>query len=100
MAHPLFFGDMTVRHFILALALGSFAFPAAGQNSNDKSNNPLADDEVENSRVICKKQDVTGSFVKRRKVCRTKAEWDRLAQHSQSEANEYADHGRGGSRGN
>lgn len=52
------------------------------------------------SKVICKKQEVTGSFVRSRKVCRTKAEWNRITQDMQRQVQEYTDHGRGGSRGN
>lgn len=48
---------------------------------------------------ICRTQEVTGSFVKKRKVCRTKREWQRLAEDHRSQAQDYVDHGRGGSNG-
>ncbi|TCD06228.1 hypothetical protein EYB45_00325 [Erythrobacteraceae bacterium CFH 75059] len=49
---------------------------------------------------ICRVQDVTGSHVRKRKVCRTAAEWRRLADDHRAQAQEYVEHGRGGSRGN
>lgn len=76
--------------------------PSIAQENDASAVPPPAEAEAKEnaSKVICKKQDVTGSFVKRRKVCRTAAEWNKIAQHSKTEANDYADHGRGGSRGN
>lgn len=49
---------------------------------------------------ICRVQEVTGSHVRKRKVCRTAAEWRRLSEDHRGQAQEYVDHGRGGSRGN
>ncbi|WP_228243008.1 hypothetical protein [Porphyrobacter sp. GA68] len=49
---------------------------------------------------ICRVQEVTGSHVRKRKVCRTAAEWRRLSDDHRGQAQEYVDHGRGGSNGN
>lgn len=52
-----------------------------------------------NGKMICKREATTGSFVKSRKVCRSLAEWNRLAEFTRNEMREYVDHGRGGSNG-
>ena len=39
-------------------------------------------------RVICRKDDVTGSRVRKQKTCLTQREWDRLAKRGQSVAEE------------
>jgi hypothetical protein len=39
-------------------------------------------------RVICRKDDVTGSRVRKQKTCRTQREWDRLSKRGGSVADE------------
>lgn len=47
------------------------------------------------AKVICKKHVETGSFVKARKVCRTRAEWTRVTEFQRDEARDNADRNRG-----
>ncbi len=89
-----------------AMALIAIASPAFAQDatapSNDtvQSNGAGSDDPTSDAKMICKMQEVTGSFARTRKVCRTKAEWNRMVQDMQTQVRDYVDHGRGGSRGN
>lgn len=46
----------------------------AATTSSDSATGTVAKDPQ--NRVICKKEDQTGSFVRKRKVCLTKKEWE------------------------
>lgn len=75
--------------------------PVAGLANNPQNTRADAGNETPvEPKLICKKEEVTGSFVRSRKVCRTKAEWQRLAEDTRQQVGDYIQHGRGGSRGN
>lgn len=46
-------------------------------------------------KMICKKQVETGSLVKSRKVCRTRAQWTRITEFQRDEARDNQDRNRG-----
>ncbi len=93
------------------LSLTPFAVPASVVPNPDQALR-LTDPKPEENSVpatkkklslddkVCKKESVTGSFVKSRKVCMTRREWEQLSQNHKQQAEEYIDHGRGGSNGN
>lgn len=87
----------------VGLGIGSAALaqpsatPTPAANAAPPAVDPAAPSDPQAK--ICRTQEVTGSFVKKRKVCRTKAEWRRLADDHRSQAQDYVDHGRGGSNG-
>lgn len=77
--------------------------PAAGQAlPQDQVVDPklVVTEADKRDRRICRVQQTTGSFVRTRKVCRTEVEWERLSRDHRDQMQEYAEHGRGGSRGN
>lgn len=93
--------------YALSLVTGLLAFCAAPASSQDvqaavpvETSPPVQKASAEDSEMVCRRQDVTGSFVQKRKVCRTRAEWRRLAEDHRAQAQEYVEHGRGGSNGN
>ncbi len=47
------------------------------------------------AKLICRQHVETGSFVKTRKVCRTRAEWTRVTEFQRDEARDNADRNRG-----
>jgi predicted transglutaminase-like cysteine proteinase len=59
-----------------ALALSAGIAPAMAQPSAARADSAPADDS---ERRICRRSAETGSLVRRRRECRTQAEWDRLA---------------------
>jgi hypothetical protein len=58
--------------------------PAAAARSDDP-------DQV----VRCRRLEVTGSLVRRVRVCKTIAEWRRMANQGEGEARDYVDFNRG-----
>lgn len=92
------------------LAIGLFVLcsaPALSQDTQPEAAADLAPSiasspaaPADDYKMVCRRQDVTGSFVQKRKVCRTRAEWRRLADDHRAQAQDYVDHGRGGSNGN
>jgi hypothetical protein len=50
--------------------------------------------------VICKKFEVTGSLVKKRRVCHTRAEWAKINDRDQAAARQFVDDNRGRPPGN
>lgn len=70
--------------FMLALLLSATA-PAP----------TLAVSADEPPKVICKKHVVSGSYVKKRRVCWTRAEWNRITEYQRDEARDLVDRSRG-----
>ncbi len=90
--------------FLSAIAVVSLASPSLAQDPRTAGETSQANDGTPNdasgdAKMICKKQEVTGSLARSRKVCRTKAEWNRISQDMQSQMRDYVDHGRGGTNG-
>ena len=71
-----------MAHFIMAfLLLGSSTeAPPAAPPANP---------------MICKKFDETGSLARKRKVCKTKAEWSKSTSELQTEMNRFVEERRG-----
>jgi hypothetical protein len=89
-----------MRHFILAIALTASvsALPAF---ASDGTNKPAAADP--NQEIKCRKVEVTGSLVKKGKVCKTVAEWKVIQDNGNRTARAIAESGNicsGGSCGN
>jgi hypothetical protein len=63
-----------LMRFVPLLALLAFAAPAAAQDSQPASTPPKKE------KKICKAVAVTGSILGGKRECRTKAEWDSMAQ--------------------
>jgi hypothetical protein len=82
-----FLGAMTAAAFADPgpVADGSTAAPAAGaQNSATASAVTVADP----NKVVCRREQVTGSNMFDH-ICKTKAEWARLAEEHQRETDDY-----------
>lgn len=60
----------------IVAALASVAVPASGQDKSaaQKGSTARAD------RLICRATEETGSLVRRRRQCFTRAQWDRIAE--------------------
>lgn len=46
-------------------------------------------------KVICKTHVVSGSFLRKRRVCWTRAEWNRITEYQRDEARDLVDRSRG-----
>jgi hypothetical protein len=70
---------------LLVCALTLAGLPAAAA-SPAANNAGLSKDDP--NYVKCRKLDVTGSLVRKTRVCKTNAEWSRLAQQGSADADE------------
>lgn len=70
---------------LLALLLSSAAAPVP---------TPTAD-TGDSAKVICKRHGVSGSFIKMRRTCWTRAEWNRITEFQRDEARDLVDRSRG-----
>ncbi|GEM_PF-3856164 len=55
----------------------------------------IAADEVKTAaadKLICKSYDTTGSLIKKTRICRTKAEWDKAALDAEAEGERLNQH--------
>jgi uncharacterized lipoprotein YmbA len=50
-----------------------------------------SEEEKDGSRIICRRVEVTGSLVKRGRVCRTADEWNRIAENGNYNARKMVD---------
>ena len=64
----------------LAIGLSSAAFAADDTN---------ADTTPVKEKKICRTETVTGSLVAKRRICLTKADWDKLAAETKREMDKY-----------
>ncbi len=78
---------MRIALCLTAATLGLVAVPAAvtaaQQPAPAKQPQAKADP---NQRVICRRMEDTGSLARSRRVCYTKADWDRLAERSRNDS--------------
>lgn len=89
-----------MRHFILAVAATAL-LSAAPAYAGDSTNTSAAADP--DQAIKCRKVEVTGSLVKKGKVCKTIAEWKEIQSNGNRTARAIADSGHvcsGGSCGN
>lgn len=68
--------------FLLALLLSG----TTGQAEARKGEPP---------KMICKRHGVSGSYVKTRRTCWTRAEWNRITEYQRDEARDLVDRSRG-----
>jgi hypothetical protein len=91
-----------MRPLHLALALTALAAPlgavsamqAAPPAPTAPAVAPAASDDPDQV-VRCRRMEVTGSLVRRVRVCKTIAEWRRMANQGEGEARDYVDFNRG-----
>ncbi len=74
-----------MRHLIFAIALGSLVSVAPVAANNGPATETAAPAADPDQKIKCRKIEVTGSIVKKGKVCRTIAEW-RATQDSHNYA--------------
>ena len=70
-------------HRLAALAAVSLAFPAAASAEPEKK--PAGE------KLICKSVGETGSLVRKRKQCFTRAEWDKIAESQRNGTQKMVD---------
>ena len=68
-----------------AAALAETATPPAATEQ------AKGEEEKDGNRLICRRVEVTGSLVKRGRVCRTADEWNRIAEHGNYNARKMVD---------
>lgn len=71
---------MKLKYFMLAAAGLSLA--SAPAVADDKPKAPESAESAAAPKLICKKQTESGSLVRKKRVCRTQEEWDRVSQAS------------------
>lgn len=83
---------------IVLIALTASALPAtmAAAQTRDGQNVASGDDE----RLICRRMPDTGSLVRTRRQCFTRAEWDRIAETARRGAQRTVSELAGGFNGN
>lgn len=87
------------RLLLAALAVG-LAVPAApalaqGNTSVEKAKEEKITDKNHPDYVRCRSESVIGSRAKKRRVCLTNAEWERVARDGNATANRIVDDNRG-----
>ncbi|MEH6791649.1 hypothetical protein [Parasphingorhabdus sp.] len=88
------------RYFLLVPAL-VLAAPLSAQSENtaETAETGNADDPMQ--KIKCRRLAVTGSLVKRQKVCRTLAQWADIGRNGNKQANDIVDQAnQGHTRGN
>lgn len=74
-----------MRHIIFAIALGSLVSVAPVAANNEPATATAAPADDPDQKIKCRKIEVTGSMVRKGRVCRTVAEW-RATQESHNYA--------------
>ena len=69
-----------MRQVVWAIGLAALASAGAGGAQQTASN------DAAKPRMVCKRSTETGSLVAKRRECRTKQEWDRIAEAARSNA--------------
>jgi hypothetical protein len=82
-----------MRHIIYAVvAVGAFsAMPAFANNETAKAT--TADAADPNQAIRCRRVDVTGSLVKKGKVCKTVAQWRAIMENNNTLARKMVEDG-------
>jgi hypothetical protein len=65
----------------VALAAGLSAPAIAGDDNSDQ--------DAPKEKKICRTETVTGSLISKRRICMTKAEWDRYEQANREQLDRY-----------
>lgn len=77
--------------------------PIAAQSTAPAASTSAAPDDSSDQQIRCRRIAITGSLVRRERVCKTVAEWRRLSDRGNDNARTQMDEGRvcaGGSCGN
>lgn len=77
--------------------------PIAAQSTASTASTSAAPDDEAEQQIRCRRIAITGSLVRRERVCKTVAEWRRLSDRGNDNARAQMDEGRvcaGGSCGN
>jgi len=76
--------DAAARHLSFTRAADELAVTPAVASDQAKTATP--------DKLICKTYDTTGSLVRKTRICRTKAEWDKAALDAEAEAERLNPH--------
>jgi len=86
------------RHVVLLVFGAACALTAATGNAQERDARTSAGGEAE--RLICRRIPDTGSLVRTRRQCFTRAQWDRIAESAQRGAGRTISELAGGFNGN
>ncbi|MGX7895369.1 hypothetical protein [Tsuneonella sp. HG222] len=75
---------------VLALALAPLAAVSAQTTSGQETSSSDKAAAASEEKLICRSDKMTGSRLKVRKVCMTKAQWDELAVNTRKGLNDYS----------
>ena len=87
-----------LRHFMLIALASACALSVTTAAAQERDNRARADGDEE--RPICRRMPETGSLVRTRRQCFTRAEWDRIAETIQRGAQKTITGLSGGFNGN
>lgn len=85
-----------MRLIAIAMIAAFAALPAQTLMAQNSEPAPPADSAARqdgDERVVCRRVDVTGSLIKRGRVCRTVAEWRRITENGNSNARKMVEEG-------
>lgn len=82
-----------MRHIILAIAFGSFVSVAPASAKNEGTMVPESQTADPDQKIKCRRVDVTGSLVKKGRVCKTIAEWRSIIGNSNELARKMVEDG-------
>lgn len=84
-----------MSRFVASLAvfatLGMTAAALAQTASPPATEQAKSEEEKDGNRIVCRRIEVTGSLVKRGRVCRTQDEWNRIAENGNYNARKMVD---------
>ena len=88
---------MRIQARYIVLTLASLALIPTAQGFAQSSARQVSNDEGgdDPARVICRRSVDTGSLVKGRRQCFTRAQWDRIAEAAQKNATQLQENNRG-----
>lgn len=71
-----------MRHVIFAIALGGLLSVAPASANNGPATETAAPAADPDQKIKCRRVDVTGSMVKKGKVCKTVAQWRSIMENN------------------
>lgn len=89
-----------MRHVILAIAFGSLLSVAPVSANTEPATATAAPEADPDQKIKCRKIEVTGSMVKKGKVCKTIAQWRAIADSNNYLARKMVEDGTTRSAGN
>lgn len=82
-----------MRHIILAIAFGGFISVGPALASNEGVTVPEVEIANPDQKIKCRRVDVTGSLVKRGRVCKTVAQWRAIIDNNNELARKLVEDG-------